>query len=157
MSIDFYENMTNMEAMKQAAKDFAKNSRNEGVFGGIIGVLDGWLVKIGCPSLKHDNVLNVGSFYCRKGYYALNVQAIVDRNKIIVWRSIKYRGSEHDSTAFKRSEIYRALVEKCSLLTELGLYILADSAYCLRPFLLTPYDNARQLRGDWSVLMYRYR
>jgi len=100
-------------------------------------------VKIGCPSLKHDNVLNVGSFYCRKGYYALNVQAIVDRNKIIVWRSIKCRGSEHDSTAFKRSEIYHALVEKYSLLTELGLYILADSVYCLRPFLLTPYDNAR--------------
>ena len=84
VSIDFCENMTNVDAMKQAAKDFAKNGRNEGIFGRIIGVLGGWLVKIGCPSLKHDNVLNVGSFYCRKGYCALNVQAIVDRNKIIV-------------------------------------------------------------------------
>ena len=129
--------------MKKAAKEFAKNRWNEGIFSRIIGILDGWLVKIGCPSLKHDNVLNVGSFYCRKGYYAVNVQAMVNRNKIIIWRSIKCRGSEHDLTAFKRSNLYNILVEKYALLLELGLYFLADSAYSLRPFVLTPFDNAR--------------
>ena len=73
------------------------------MFGGTIGALDGWLVKIKCPNSKRDKVTNFGSFFCRKGCYALNVQAIVDRNKMIICYSVKCCGSEHDSTAFKRT------------------------------------------------------
>ena len=54
------------------------------MFGGVIGVLDDWLVKTKCPTAKGDGVLNFGSFYCHKGCYAVNVQAIVDRNKKIL-------------------------------------------------------------------------
>ena len=40
VKIECYENLTNIESMKKAAKEFAKNGRNEGIFGGIISVLD---------------------------------------------------------------------------------------------------------------------
>ena len=63
---DCYKNFTNDEAMKKAANIFSNNGRNVGMFGGAIGVLDGWSVKIKCPNSKRDKVTNFGSFYCRK-------------------------------------------------------------------------------------------
>lgn len=142
ISIDFYKNLTDVEAMKQTAKEFAVNGRNESIIGGAIAALDGWLVKIKCPTLAGDKVKNQGSFFCQKDYFAVNVQAMVDRKKRVVWRSIKCRESKHDSTAFKRSSLYKLLVRKSKFLMELGLYILGDSAYAIRPFLLTPYNNS---------------
>ena len=77
-------------------------------------------MKIKYLSLKMDGMKNQGSFYCRKGYFAMNVQAMVDRNKRVVWRSILYRGSEHDSTAFKRSQLYKTLLSKTLFLSVYG-------------------------------------
>ena len=104
------------------------------MFGGVIGVLDGSLVKTKCPTTKRDGVFNLEIFYHRKGCCAINVQAIVDRNKIVKWCSIKCRGSEHDSTAFKRSDLCQTLIEKTSFLISLGFCFLGNSACALRPF-----------------------
>lgn len=84
MKIDCYNELSDVEAMKKAAKTFATHGKNEGIFGGIIACLDGWLVKIKCPMLNGDCVKNQGSFFCTKGYYAINVQAMVNRHKMIV-------------------------------------------------------------------------
>lgn len=92
------------------------NGYNEGVFGGIISAIDRWLVKIKCQTLKGDGVKNQGSFYCHKGFYAVNIQAMVNQNKIITWRSIKCWGSEHNLTEFKRLKLYDKLVNKTNLL-----------------------------------------
>ena len=73
------------------AKSFSSTGCHQGVFSGVIGSLDGWLVKIRRPK-KSDRVGDVASFYCRKGFYAVNVQAIVNKNKLVLWRSIKCRG-----------------------------------------------------------------
>lgn len=53
-----------------------------------------------------------------------------------------YRGSKHDSTAFKRSKLYKFLTDNTVRMMKHGFYILGDSDYALRPWLLTPYDNA---------------
>ena len=82
------------------------------------------------------------SFYSRKGYFAVNVQAIVDRKKKIIFRSIMSRGAEHDSTAFKNSGLHKLLEQMWQFMAEKGYYFIGDSAYSLRSFLLTPYDNA---------------
>ena len=108
--------------MKNAAKIFSKDGKNLGMIGGVLGVLGSWLVKMKCPITKRDGVLNFGSFYCRKGNYAINLHAIVDRNKIVKWRSIKCQVSKHDSTAFKRSDVHQTLIEKPSFLISLGLH-----------------------------------
>ena len=139
------------DKMFDIAQHFA-TGRNGGTLCGIIGALDGWLVKIKCPNLKQDGVVNPGGYFSRKGFYAINVQVIVDKKKHVLWRRIAARGSEHDSSAFKDSLLYNLLEEQ--FLNDDGLmhnnsfnnsfYLIGDSAYALRPWILTPYDGAKQ-------------
>ncbi|KAL7544549.1 hypothetical protein ACHAWF_007926 [Thalassiosira exigua] len=131
------------ERLAQVALEFSRASR--GFFNGCIGAIDGWIVKIRKPNIN-DNVTNPGSFFSRKGYFGLNVVAIVDRKKRVLYRVIKSRGAEHDSTAFKHSNLYKWLIDNWKWLKLRGYYFLGDSAYNLKSFLLTPYDNA--LHGD---------
>ena len=139
----------NPEKLYQISKEFTAKGRSNGILGGIIGALDGWLVKIRSPSFVRDGVRNAAAFFSRKGFFALNVQVIVDRNKKVLWRSINSKGSEHDSSSFKDTSLYKNLTEifgegKDNPLCYDGiqLYLVGDSAYALRPFLLCPYDGA---------------
>ena len=125
--------------MRAVALQFAQSSR--GVINGCIGALDGWLVKIKKPC-RRDGVENPQSFYSRKGFYAINTQVIVDKNKRVLFRSIKSRGAEHDSTAFRNSGLYSWLLNNYHVLVEKGFHFIGDSAYALKSFLHTPYDNA---------------
>jgi hypothetical protein len=133
--LEYCNNDVRMEAV---ARDFADGSNH--LFSGCIGAIDGWIVKIRKPS-KKDKVRNPKSFYSRKGFYAVSVQAIVDKKKRIIFRSIESRGAEHDSTAFKRTGLYKWLEDNWMILKEKGYYFIGDSAYALRQFLITPYDN----------------
>ena len=137
--INGIEYCNNDVLMKKVSDEYAESTNN--VMNGCIGALDGWIVKIKCPS-QRDNVQNPHSFYSRKGFYGLNVQAIVDKRKRIWFRSIISRGAEHDSTAFKNSSLYKWLLDNWTRLARKGFYFVGDSAYSIRSFLLTPYDNA---------------
>ena len=55
-----------------AASNFVNN--------GCIGAVDCWVVNVKRPT-KSDGVLDPNLFYSRKGYYGVNVQAIVDKKK----------------------------------------------------------------------------
>ncbi len=125
--------------MRAVALQFTQSSR--GVINGCIGALDGWLVKIKKPS-QRDGVENPQSFYSRKGFYAINTQVIVDRTKRVLFWSIMSRGAEHDSTAFQNSGLYSWLLNNYHVLVEKGFHFIGDSAYALKSFLHTPYDNA---------------
>ena len=127
------------ERMRAVANDFADRSRN--LFSGCIGALDGWIVKIKKPS-KRDEVKDPKSFYSRKGFYGISVQAIVDSKKRVIFRSIESRGAEHDSTAFKRTGLYKWIMDHWDMLKSKRYFFIGDSAYALRSFLMTPYDNA---------------
>jgi hypothetical protein len=135
------EYFRDIEAMKVTAQEFA-SGRNNGILSGCIGALDCWLVKIKKPSQKKDRVRNVAGYFSRKGFYAVNCQVIVDKKKRILWRSIKCRGGEHDSAAFKRTGLYQQLLEDFPILLQHGLYIIGDSAYSLCSFLLKPFENS---------------
>ncbi len=104
-----------------------------------MGALDGWLVCILCPSLREVN--NPGKYFTRKGFYALNVQVLCDKHKRILWRSIGQIGSIHDSRAFNISKLATYLKKNAERFIQSKLFFVGDSAYALRPFLLTPYDN----------------
>ena len=62
--------------------------------------------------------------------------------KEVLFRIIMSRGAEHDSNAFENSSLYKFMMENCKYYEEKGFYIVADSAYGVKSFLLTPYDNA---------------
>jgi hypothetical protein len=146
--IDGIKYCCNEEEMKNVALQFA--SASNGVISGCIGALDGWVVKILKPT-RRDNVPDAQSFYSRKGYYGVNVQAIVDKKKKVLFRSILSRGAEHDSTAFKNSTLYKWLLRHWESLAANGYYFIGDSAYSLKSFLLTPYDNT--LHGAPKILV----
>ena len=81
------------------------------------------------------------SFYSRKGFFGISVQAIADKEKRILFRSIESRGAEHDSSAFKRTDLYNWLMSNWVSLKRKGYYFIGDSAYSLKTFLHTPYNN----------------
>ena len=89
--------------------------------------------------MHKDVQQNPTSFYSRKGFYALNVQCIVDHRKKVRWVSYLHKGASHDSSCFRDTELYNKLNNMKDYLYEHGLFILGDSAYTLESFLLCPY------------------
>ena len=141
LAIDFYKDvLESIPKMAQMSEQFAESSG--GILVGCIGAVDGWLCRINCPAKRE--VKNPGKYMSRKGFFAINVQVICDKRRRILWSSIGAKGSSHDSTVFKDSVLYRNLMEKADWLHEHGYYLVGDSAYALRGFLLCPYDNAKK-------------
>ena len=66
----------------------------------------------------------------------------MDRKKRVLYQVIQSRGAEHDSTAFKNSALYMWLLKNWQWMNSKGLYFIGDSAYVLKSFLLTPFDNS---------------
>ena len=93
--------------------------------------------------LCFQQVKNPACFYSRKGFYALNVQVVCDKRKKVLYRCIRSRGAEHDSSAFKKSSLYELLSCNWKNLSERRRYLIGDSAYSLRLFIITPFDNAK--------------
>lgn len=125
-----------IEELKEIAADFAVDS--DGVFYGCIGAIDGLAIRIRCPS----NVPDPGNYFCRKNFYALNVQAICDRQKRILWLSPGHQGSCHDSSAWSQTTLSDKLEEIKAILKEHDLFIVGDSAYPLSRYLQVPYPDA---------------
>ena len=65
------------EVLHHLANQFAEKSN--GVFFGPFGAIDGLAIRIRSPRLSE--VPDPGNYYCRKGFYALNVQATCDKMK----------------------------------------------------------------------------
>ena len=101
------------------------------------------------PTKTKDRVHDSASFYSRKGYYGINVQVIVDKNKRVLFRDISNCGAEHDSTTWKNSPLYKWCIDNWKLLAEKGFYFIGGFAYSLMSFLVTLYDNVlHQTFGD---------
>ena len=142
IDIDIYDDVfADDTRIKDITHEFALTS--DGTMNGCLGSIDGWLVAILCPTLAEVN--NPGKYFSRKGFYAINVQVICDKNKRILWRSIGQIGSIHDSRAFNISKLATYLKNNVDTFIRSKLYFVGDSAYALRPYLLTPYDNATPL------------
>ena len=124
-------------ALEKIAESFSYASN--GVLAGIIGALDGLAVRIRSPTLAE--VSDPGNYYCRKGFFALNVQAICDRARKFLWCYTSNKGSTHDSMAFSNSRLYDLLLAKQHELESKGFFLIGDSAYNLTPFLLVPYSS----------------
>ena len=140
MRIDIYRDVLQSPVnLRCISTEFSVGSG--GILKGCIGALDGWLDKIKCPTLQEVN--NPGKYMSRKGFFALNVQAIVDKRRRILWRHIGQKGSAHDSNVFKATKLYKHLLLIANDLHEKGLYFVGDSAYSIRNFLMCPYDNVK--------------
>ena len=80
-----------------------------------------------------NKVRNPDKYFSRKGFNAINVQAIVDRDKHIAWCFIDANGSSHDSVVFKDTELYKYLMGHRTWLEDKGYYTIGE-----------PFDNVPQ-------------
>ena len=137
--INMDDYLSNIEAMAQVSTGFS--IRSDIVLLCAIGALDGWLVRIIAPSWWTDSIKNKMNFFSRKGFYALNVQCIVDHKKRVLWASYSHKGASRDSSCFRSTLLYNKLTAIQDQLYQLGYFILGDSAYAIESFLLPPYDQ----------------
>ena len=103
----------------------------------VLGALDGTLIPIQGPTV------NEPVYICRKGFHAINVQGICDAKMLFTNVVVKWPGRTHDAFIWNECEINRKFEAN-----EIGGgYLLGDSGYPLRPWLLTPILHPRN-RGE---------
>ena len=110
------------ETLKSIAEGFA--SASGGVFRKCVGALDGVAIKIKCP-VTSNLIRDSGNYFCRKGFYALNIQATCDKSRRVLWMSAGHKGSTHDSTAFLETQLFKILEESSDWLHDKGYFWLA--------------------------------
>ncbi|XP_066593244.1 putative nuclease HARBI1 [Prorops nasuta] len=126
-----------MEYIKMPSNDsemFRNQNENFQISGfvRVIGVIDCFHVRV-----KSFGRENSEYFRNRKGYFSINVQAIVNSRMEIIDLVARWFGSTHDSTMFDNSRI-KARFEN----EEFGSgLLLGDSGYPTLPYLLTPLQN----------------
>ena len=89
---------------------------------------------------------NKRSYFCWKQYYSINLQAVATYDMRFIDIFAGWPGSSHDSRVFSNNPLYRTLPDR--LRTGPGrlidsYHIVADSAFPLKPEVLTPFKNAR--------------
>ncbi|XP_037962511.2 putative nuclease HARBI1 [Plutella xylostella] len=98
---------------------------------GVLGCVDGTHVAIVRPSQHEER------YFCRKHYHSLNVQLICDANMYIYSVDASYGGATHDSFIWNQHPVKQYLEN----LNE-NTWLLGDSGYSLRKFMMTPVVNA---------------
>ncbi|VDI62674.1 Hypothetical predicted protein [Mytilus galloprovincialis] len=96
----------------------------------VVGAVDGTLIPIIRPS--EDEQI----FVCRKNYHSLNVQAICDAKMKFTNVVAKWPGNTHDSFIMQNCSLSEKFENK-----QIDGWLLGDSGYPLKPWLLTPFLN----------------
>ena len=110
----------------QPAAGFAARSGN--VLRTVIGAIDGLLVPITYPGKEW----NARKYRCRKGFWALNVQAVVDAQSRFLYASIIAPGASHDSYAYKSSSLFEKITSVAAQhLQPHGFTLIGDDAYAV--------------------------
>jgi len=119
-------------------------------FPGMLGALDCTHVPIQSPGGE-----NAELFRNRKGYYSLNIQAVVTSELKFINIVSRWYGSAHDSTIFGNSRLC-ARFEAGEFARG---YLLGDAGYPCKPYLLTPIPSpttAAHQRYNYSHILTWY-
>lgn len=131
-------------------------TRRPSPFANVLGALDGVAVQQEQPSVA--DVGCVAEYYCRKGFYSFNTQAMCDANFEFTWMSCSSPGSAHDSAAFTSTALGQMLSDPehsvTAQLVREGLCIVADDAYAAGEVLAVPWPGGG--RGDIWRDAYNY-
>ncbi|XP_050064959.1 putative nuclease HARBI1, partial [Aphis gossypii] len=107
---------------------------------GVIGAIDCTHIAI-TPPKKDDPIYPENIYVNRKGYHSINTQLICDANLHILNVSARWPGSTHDTHIWNDSVVKQFITD----LHGRGFtsyFLIGDSGYPLRPWLLTPFLNA---------------
>jgi hypothetical protein len=115
---------------------------------GCVGALDGISIEIAKP---HDRYIP-RNFFCRKGMYALPVQAIVDSTYRFTYMSCNCVGSTHDELSFACSRLGQRLRDGGAHALN-SYWIAADAAYVCSHGLITPWAKGQVM--DENIGLFR--
>ena len=123
----------------------AKSTRQ--LLRGCVGAIDGLQVKIRSPSKKKDNIDDPKSFFCRKGFSSVNVQATCDSARRFIDFDIRWPGSTSDTIAWMTTGVYKAVFNR-----ELPepYFFVGDAAYPCSERMLTPVPGSVETIGKWA-------
>jgi len=121
------------------------------------GAIDGCHIPISAPNLMHTD------YYNRKGWYSMLIQGVVDANYRFLDVCIGWPGSVHDARVLAQSTLYDNIEHNHILpnntITVSGvripLYLIGDSAYPLKLWLMKPFAHNTDLTSDQRNYNYR--
>lgn len=148
-TFEFEFPIDNPEKLDAIGAGFAQ--RSKGKWKTCVGALDGISIRIQPPSPSECG--NPKQYYCRKGFYSVNMQAICDSNYIFRYASISTAGSTHDATAFATTPLCQQL--EAGVMAR-GYWIAADDAYKMTTHIITPYTADQLRRGGEAEDAFNY-
>jgi DDE superfamily endonuclease len=125
-----------------ASMGFSRGNRSP--LTGCVGAVDGIAIQIEEP--KRASVPNPSTYYNRKGFFALCVQAMCDSQFIFRFASATTPGSTHDSVAFEMSSLSDLLRKDVGGLPH-GYWIAADDADVCGKRVVTPWPGRNLSRS----------
>lgn len=135
---------------------FQQRSAVPGAFGGCVGAIDGLCVKIKAPTDR----INPAAFWARKGFYAVNVQAICDASRKFLFWSCKAPGRTNDNLALCFTPLGRGLMTPWEDLPPLqqpiypGYYVHGDLAYGCTRYIICPYKGTNLSKSQDAFNFY---
>lgn len=113
----------------------------------VIGAIDGTLVKI----QEVGGAQNKTDFYCRKQFYAINVQIICDANAFVQDIVARWPGSIHDETVFLNSNIFERFLNGEFTRNNRKSLLLGDGGYRSESFLAVPLRETNRQRTQAEI------
>ncbi|XP_062594099.1 putative nuclease HARBI1, partial [Saccostrea cucullata] len=102
-------------------------------FPGVVGAIDGTQIPIQGMSSEDEPL-----YICRKGYHSINVQAVVNPDLRFTNAVCKFPGATHDAYILQSSSLPNVVSR-----LENGGWLVGDSGYPLKEWLMTPLSNPR--------------
>ena len=122
--------------LEQLAEGFMKSTSNHPALYGCVGALDGYAVRIRRPFVSEESKPN--DYMSRKGFFAINVQAICDAKCRFLYIYADTPGSTHDATAYALSSFCKKWESQRGTNR---WWIAGDEAYSITENLLTPWPG----------------
>lgn len=95
------------EKLEETAQGFRNKSCGK-LFRNVIGVADGYLLRISPKCLKHQ--ANAKKYWCRKQFYAVNCQVTCDSHRRVTYLSIMCPGATPDILAHCAGPLHAAIL-----------------------------------------------
>ncbi|XP_031349770.1 putative nuclease HARBI1 [Photinus pyralis] len=108
--------------------------RGENSFPNVFGCVDGTHIPI--PGPLADN-----SYYNRKGFHSVLLQGICNAKQEFINVYCGWPGSVHDSKMWQNSKVYKKLEEGANAMLLPGCYLLGDTAYPIKPYMMVPFKD----------------
>lgn len=131
---------TDESVLQDIAAGFSRASN--GWITGCLGAIDGILM----PIRSQRGKSNARCYYCRKGFHAMNVQAIADSAGRFLYGCIGYMpGAVHDSYAWSADSLAKEMADAASPLAKWLLarryHLIGDDAYACTHLMATPWPG----------------